>query len=87
MDRALDAHSGPNARVAVARNPQGETFHLEHALRLRAELYPRVARFYAGEIQAGESFGTSSIGQVLNSAALAKASQKAITSRAPQKRN
>ena len=23
MDRALDAHSGPNARAAVAQNPQG----------------------------------------------------------------
>jgi len=87
MDRALDAHSGPNARAAVARNPQGETFHREYARGLRAELDPREARLYAGAMQAGESFGCSSVGQVPNSAELVGATHKALSSRARQKRN
>jgi len=87
MDRALDAHSGPNARAAVARNPQGEVFHREYARGLRAELDPREARLYAGAMQAGERFGSSSVGRVPNSAELAGAIHKALSSRSRQKRN
>jgi len=87
MDRALDAHSGPNARAAVARDPQGETFHREYSRGLRADLDAREDRLFAGAMQAGERFGSSSVGQVPNSAELAGAIHKALSSRARQKRN
>jgi len=87
MDLALDAHSGPNARAAVAQNPQGEAFHHEYARGLLADLDPREARLCADAMQSGEIFGSSSVGQMPNSAELAGAINKALSSRARQKRN
>ena len=86
IDPALDAHSGPNARAAVARYPQGETFHHEYARGFRADLDPREARLGADAMQSGESFGSSSVGRMPNSAELAGAIHKALSSRARQKR-
>jgi len=86
MDRALDANSGPAARAAIARNGQGVVFHTEYARGLRAELDPREARLYAGAVQAGANFGSSSIGAVPNSDVLCSAIHKTLNSRARQRR-
>jgi len=87
LDRALDAHSGPNSPAAVSRNHRQEMFHWEYARGLRAEQDPRESRMYAGAIRAGEIFGSSSVGHVTNSAELAEAMHIALSSRSRQKRN
>jgi len=86
MDRALDAHSRPAARAAIARNGQGVGFHTDYARGLCAELEPREARLYAGAVQAGANFGSSNIGAVPHSDVLCSAIHKTLNSRARQRR-
>jgi len=65
--------------------PRVKTILRGNACGLRDERDSREARLYAGAMQSGDSFVSSSIGQVLHSAELAVAIHKAISSRARQK--